>query len=133
MDKVRIKLRGHVTVTSSKEGVVYDKTNTISPDALEIVANCLYQGDYRKQIDSIKAIGAFGESVRAIERMDYISSTNSIALIATFSEGDFTGEVTELKLISASYNNKEFAVRAGVSILKNSDTRLEVTWKIQIT
>lgn len=132
-DTLRIGLEGHVRVTSNKYGVVYDNSNTIGINALEILTRCMGQVDLEKSVDKIKVSGPFGEFTGDIIANNYISAENAMEFSAIFYENNFDGTVTELELQCSALGNKIMATRTGVSILKDAATRLRVDWKITVT
>lgn len=132
-DSIKLGIRGHILVTSNKEGVLYDHSNTISSGALPTIIQCLSQIGGNKSLDSIKAIGDFGSAQVAISNTHYNPGESSIEFTALFDENSFNGTVTTLKLMSVSLGDIEFAKKTGLSLLKDSQTRLQIKWKITIT
>lgn len=132
-NKINLNIKGHILVTSNKNGVMYNEHNTIAPDALAILINCLNQRDYTKQIDSINVTGpGIGTVSRSIISSQYDPATNSITFRTVFYEFDFNGVIEELELKSNSFGSRVFATKDGLSIMKDSESRIQIDWKINI-
>lgn len=131
-DKLNLKLKGVVSIF--KEGVpIFSKQNEITSDALKIIMMCLAGIPNKPFIDIIKAYGSFDNEVD-LEIFDsfYDEVEKSITFIANAFEGSFDGTVDTLKL-HCSLLGLNLSVKEGLSILKGSDERLQIHWKILIT
>lgn len=132
MEEVKLKIKGIITISSDKTGIIYKEHNTITEDALEVVMNCLYQGNFTKQIDTIKVMGPFGQFSKGISSGIYNPLDKSISFKAVFLENDFTGTITDMELIAESFYQKAFAKKDGMSIYKDDESRIQIEWKIKI-
>lgn len=133
MAQIKLNIQGLIKITSNTMGVVYRKHNTITPDALEIITNCLYQRDFTKQIDTIAVMGDFGVRERTITSGRYNPTDNTITFKAVFYEGDFEGTIEEMTLIADTYYRKKFAEKEEINIHKDGESRVQIEWTIQIT
>lgn len=130
--KLNLRFRGHIKATSNKLGILYNNSNTIGADALEIVTRCLGQLGNTQQVDTIIVDGNFGTSERTVIENSYNAVDNSITFSAIFYEGDFDGQISDMKLISESLGDKVMATKAGLSITKDGSSRLRIDWKINV-
>lgn len=133
MTQAKLNIQGLIKVTSNTLGVIYRKHNTITPDALEIITNCLYQRDFTKQIDTIEIKGDFGVRDRTITTGRYNPIDNTITFKAVFYEGDFEGTIEEMALVAGTYYRKKFAEKEEINIYKDRESRVQIEWTIQIT
>ena len=132
-DKLNIGLNGHIKVISSKDNsILFEEHNQIESTALEIITRCLSQVDFNKSVDKIKAYGNFTAIEREIFFVQYNPAENSMLFRATFFEFDFDGTIDKLEL-RCSALNKMFASKDNLSILKDSQSRVQVDWKISVT
>lgn len=135
-DKITLGIKGHVTMktidSSEEDNIIFENSNNITTDALEIVTRCLTQQDFNKSVDRIKIIGDFGEQESTVNFVQY-NPDNSIMFRAVFPESTFSGMVTGLELICSALD-KKLAVKEDLAIFKeNSNLLLQVDWKIIIT
>lgn len=131
--KLNLNIRGNITISSNKSGLLYNNSNTIGPDELEIVARCLALLNTTGGVDNIQVSGDFGDPVlREIFEKEYDPVTNSVRFTTIFYETDFDGEITDLALKSLSFGDLILATKTGLSIIKDSTSRVRIDWKITI-
>lgn len=132
-DNFELGIRGHIKAINNKTGILYNDPNTIGSGALGIIIQTLSQIGGTVQVDTIKANGAFGQTETNITSAQYNQAEKSITFKATFLEDDFNGTVEDLELKSNSLGGLVMAQKTGLSIIKDSDSRLQIEWKIIIT
>mgnify|MGYP000935702506 CR=1 FL=1 len=136
-NKLNIGIKGEITVKtinpSKEEEVIFNSSNNITMDSLEIITRCLSQQDFNKSVDRIKIIGDFGQQESTVNNVHYIPQENAIVFRAVFPESQFSGMITGLELICSALN-KKLAIKENLTIFKeNSNLLLQVDWKIIIT
>lgn len=132
-EKFNLSINGHIKIISSKDNkILFEQHNQIESDALEIITRCMSQVDFNKSVDKIKAYGNFLSTEREVFFVNYTPSTNTMLFRATFMEFDFDGTIDKLEL-RCSALNKIFASKDSLSILKDSQSRVQVDWKISVT
>ena len=131
-NKLNLSIKGFITAFSNKDGKVLEEHNAINnSDAVEILTRSLTNVDFNKQIDIINASGAFGSVDKSINTAVYDPTLEQIEFSTTFEEADFDGTITELKLKSSGLN-MYLANKSSISIIKDSQSRLQVNWVIKI-
>ena len=132
-EKFNLSINGHIKIISSKDNkILFEQHNQIESDALEIITRCMSQVDFNKSIDKIKAYGNFLSTEREVFFVNYTPSTNTMLFRATFMEFDFDGTIDKLELRSSALN-KVFAMKEGLSILKDAQSRVQIDWSITVT
>lgn len=131
-ENIKLGIRGHIKATSNKDGLVFNDHNEISSGALETILKCMSQLNGEAKVDTIKALGTFGNKERDITFVQYNSNDNTMLFRTIFYEFDFDGTITSLELNSESLGT-QLANRTSLSIFKDDSARLQIDWKIQIT
>lgn len=132
-EKFNLSINGHIKIISSKDNkILFEQHNQIESDALEIITRCMSQVDFNKSVDKIKAYGNFLSTEREVFFVNYTPSTNTMLFRATFMEFDFDGTIDKLELRSSALN-KVFAMKEGLSILKDAQSRVQIDWSITVT
>lgn len=127
-----IQLKGHVTITSSKDSnKLLEENNYIATTALELLLRCVTNKGGNHNVDIVKATGDFGTVNSTITNAEYNSYEGSIKLTAVIAEDAFIGTINTLEL-RCSTLNKNLAVKDGLVITKESNIRLQIDWKIFI-
>lgn len=83
-------------------------------------------------VDIIKARGTFGEFNVPIDSARVDNDKRTITFTGTFLEEHFSGEITSLELRKES-TGYIMAYKTGLSIVKDSDSRVKINWTIKIT
>lgn len=131
IDKQEINIQGRVSILINNK-VIFNKTNNITNDSLQIIMRCLAGIPNNPTIDTIKAQGDFGDVNLNIFDSVYDISEGNITFIATAFENSFDGNLTDLKLHS-SLLGLNLAEKTDLNIYKDDSTRLEIRWSIKIT
>lgn len=134
-DNLKLKIEGNIKVTKTTKNipnVIFDDHNALGPDAAQIVVRCLSQLDFEKSISGIRARGTFGEFIGETSAVIYNATENSMVFRIVFYEFDFDGTVEEMELLSGPLGNAVMATKDAISITKDSNSRLQIDWKIII-
>lgn len=125
-------IRGEITILKGNE-IIFKDHNEITGDALEILIRGLANVPINYSVDVIRMQGddfVFVNKTISNTIIDPVEP--SITFITQALEEDFNGTIHTLTLLMSSID-KKLANRTGLSIVKNSITRLEVRWKISLS
>lgn len=87
--------------------------------------------EIKASVDTIKARGGFGTFDGTITEKIYRPEDNSITFSTLYEEGDFNGEIKSLELRHTG--GYIMAYKAGLSVVKDSQSRVKINWKITVT
>lgn len=82
-------------------------------------------------VDIIKAKGPFGNFSKPIVDKIHYPNENKLVFTTIFEEEDFNGEIRSLDL--AHTQGYIMAFESGLSIVKDSESRVKINWEINIT
>lgn len=123
------KFQGHFKMEFIKSGLIYERKNTILPDAIEIVTGRL-AGLASSALDYIKVYNSSTLVAAKLIQSTTKVSINEVEYFTIFDEGDFSGAFDEAQLWCNSIG--PFAGVTGLVQTKPPDEKLAITWKIKI-
>lgn len=132
MDKIKIGIKGHISIIDGDNNLLLDQHNAIGPQAVQVITQCLTQLNFAKSVNGIRATGSFGTVTQNIFRTVYDPIANNITFRAVFYEEDFQGVITDLELISTALSGAILAEKKGLTISKDSSSRIQIDWTINI-
>lgn len=127
-DDINIKLEGHLIIKTGDQ-VLFEKQNEILPNAKNIMVSCLSNLKGNNQLDTITAIGDFGEvdfNVINIEQR----TKQSITFISELGDSKVNGNI--LFLVLKSSNLGAFSRKELTNIYKDNNIMLTIEWTIKI-
>lgn len=136
IDKVNLKIGGHIKVYNGKE-LVFEEPNQIMPKALDIILRSL-DTTQNLGVNKLRVVTSAGEVIKDISSIEISTITRSIRFTTILLESDFNGYINSLYLRSESEEPTtnieplDFSGKTGLSILKDSNTRLMINWEITI-
>lgn len=132
-NSLNVGIKGFVTILSNKDGKVLEEHNAIDViNAPEILLRSLTNLDFDKTINSIRVEGNFGIFDKPISSAEYNGTGQSITFSTIMEEGDFDGTINKLSLRSTALG-LNLANKENLSILKDSQSRILITWRISLT
>lgn len=127
-DDINIKLEGHLVIKTGDQ-VLFEKQNEILPSAKNIMVSCLSNLKGNNQLDTITAIGDFGEvdfNVINIEQR----TKQSITFISELGDSKVNGNI--LFLVLKSSNLGAFSRKELTNIYKDNNIMLTIEWTIRV-
>lgn len=130
MDNVNVKMEGFVTI-SNGDKIVFQEKNTITANALSVLAGCLSNINGSNQIDNILAIGSFGSRSFPITTVTHEVGSRSIGFTAEIGSADFVGTIEYIVLNSNTLG--QFSTKELGNLYQDEDVILTVNWVINIS
>lgn len=124
--KVNPQIKGHLKVTDDNGNILYDDHNDIVINAENLLRRCV-AGD--NDLNQVEAYNNTPASLGTTTRLSYTYvSTNEVELSFKFLPTDFNDTIDKLEL--GNDTEGVFSEVTGLSILKDNNTSLNVTWKL---
>tara|TARA_R110002020_G_C16185233_1_gene765138 strand:- start:395 stop:796 length:402 start_codon:yes stop_codon:yes gene_type:complete len=129
-----MEIKGHLQIVKTKGGekeVVYDDHNALVTNYKNIIRHCI-AGDATHFLDKIRVLKLGADLANtSINQVEYIALTdNEVKLVATFDETSFNDTFDEIYLYSAG--GGDFSKVTGLSINKDNQTQLTISWTLKI-
>lgn len=121
------KLEGHLLIKAG-DRILFDGKNEIVANAKKVLAGCLSNLNGSNQIDTISAVGDFGEVGFNITKIETIN--NSIKFTTEIGDGNVTGNIQFLNLKST--NLGLFSRKQLTNVYKDNNIMLTIQWTIII-
>ena len=130
---IALKIKGHLKVERITDGLVevlYDDHNDLLPTFANVIRRAL-AGQNLGHINAINAKIGGSLLATAVASASSIPSSpsNEITFNAIFSETSFNGTLDKLELASDA---DLFSEVGGLSITKDGNSKLSITWKLTI-
>ena len=127
-------IKGHLKITRIKNGnseVVYDDHNALVTNYKNIIRHCI-AGDATHFLDKMRVLKTGADLANtSITQVEYIALTdNEVKLVATFDEASFNDTFDEIYLYSVG--GGDFSKVTGLSIAKDDQTQLTISWTLKI-
>lgn len=131
---LRMEVKGHLKIVRIKNGIketVYDDHNALLTNYKNIIRHCI-AGDATHFIDKMRVLKTSTELANtSITQVEYIALTdNEVKLVATFDEASFNDTFDEIYLYSQA--GGDFSHVTGLSIAKDDQTQLTISWTLKI-
>lgn len=131
---LNMEIKGHLQIVKIKKGkneIVYDDHNALVTNYKNIIRHCI-AGDATHFLDKIRVLKASAQLANtSISQVEYIALTdNEVKLVATFDEASFNDTFDEIYLYSDA--GGDFSHVTGLSISKDDQTQLTVSWTLKI-
>ena len=123
------KLKGHLLIKTGDQ-ILFEDHNEIVLNAKSVLTGCLTNLTGSNQIDTISAIGDFGEVEFNVTEVQYTKGSTSIKFITEIGDGTVNGNIQFMSLKST--NLGQFSNKQLTNVYKDNNIMLTIEWTIII-